>query len=105
LLILATVNYNAIKLSSQSASSVEDALAVEHPLSVAVNGEAFTLTMQTPGDEADLVRGLLFTEGIIKKWKGELDFEVTEVSEAGFVSKVNIVIPEKSNRQISIKQT
>ncbi len=93
-MILATVNYNAIKLSSQSASSVEDALAVEHPLSVAVNGEAFTLTMQTPGDEADLVRGLLFTEGIIKKWKGELDFEITEVSEAGFVSKVNIVIPE-----------
>lgn len=41
-----------------------DALVVEKPLQIIVNGNDFSMTMQTPGDEAYLVRGLLHSEGI-----------------------------------------
>jgi FdhD protein len=87
-----TRNYSAIKLTASSATPVEDALTIEHPLSVAVNGEPFTLTMQTPGHEEDLVRGLLYCEGVCKIKSGKLDFRLTEKSEHGFISALNLVI-------------
>ncbi|MDD7983659.1 formate dehydrogenase accessory sulfurtransferase FdhD [Lentisphaera marina] len=41
-----------------------DCLLVETPLQIIVNGQDLSLTMQTPGDERYLVRGLLHSEGI-----------------------------------------
>ena len=41
-----------------------DCLLVETPLQIIVNGQDLSLTMQTPGDEKYLVRGLLHSEGI-----------------------------------------
>lgn len=90
-----TLKYDALKLNADKAQAVSDALTVEHPLSVSINGEPFTLTMQTPGNEQELVRGLLFTEGIYKKKNAALDIEVVETSEQGFVSKVSVSIDEK----------
>ncbi len=89
-----TLKYDALKLKSETAHAVSDALTVEHPLSVSINGEPFTLTMQTPGNEQELVRGLLFTEGIYKKKNAALDIQVTETSDQGFVSKVNVTVDE-----------
>jgi FdhD protein len=42
-----------------------DALAVEEPLELRLNGESFVVTMRTPGDDIDLIHGLLYSEGII----------------------------------------
>jgi len=47
------------------AVDVEDYLVVEEPLEIRVGDRRFTVTMRTPGDDFDLVRGLLFTEGLI----------------------------------------
>jgi FdhD protein len=44
---------------------VEDALAVEEPLEIRVDGETIAVTMRTPGQDADLTLGFLFAEGII----------------------------------------
>jgi FdhD protein len=38
---------------------------VEEPLEVRVNGERLMVTMRTPGDDIDLVHGLLHSEGVI----------------------------------------
>lgn len=46
-------------------SNREDALAVEEPLEIRVNGESFTVTMRTPGDDFDLAAGFLVSEGIV----------------------------------------
>jgi FdhD protein len=42
-----------------------DALAVEEPLEIRVDGEAVATTMRTPGSDADLALGFLFAEGIL----------------------------------------
>jgi FdhD protein len=47
----------------------EDALAVEEPLEIRVNGASFSVTMRSPGDDFDLVAGFLVSEGVI--WAAE----------------------------------
>jgi FdhD protein len=42
-----------------------DTVAGEEPLEVRVNGETFTVTMRTPGQDIDLAHGLLRAEGVI----------------------------------------
>lgn len=52
-------------------SVVEDRLATEEPLEIRLGfpdgkHRAISITMRTPGDDAELAAGFLFTEGIIK---------------------------------------
>lgn len=42
-----------------------DAVAVEEPLEVRLEGEPFSVIMRTPGADADLVTGFLLHEGVI----------------------------------------
>jgi FdhD protein len=42
-----------------------DAVAVEEPLEIRVDGEPVATTMRTPGSDADLALGFLFAEGIL----------------------------------------
>ena len=51
----------------EPASQHMDALAVEAPLEVRFDGEPATVLMRTPGNDEELVRGFLFTEGIIAR--------------------------------------
>lgn len=43
----------------------QDAVAVEEPLEIRVDGAAIAVTMRTPGDDEDLARGFLYGEGLI----------------------------------------
>jgi len=45
----------------------DDLLAVEEPLEIRVGGRSLTVLMRTPGDDIDLAKGLLFTEGIVRR--------------------------------------
>ncbi len=42
-----------------------DAVAIEDPLEIRIGEESLAVTMRTPGDDMDLVRGFLLTEGIL----------------------------------------
>jgi len=44
-----------------------DAVAVEQPLEFRVDGQPGAVTMRTPGDDEDLLRGLLYAEGMITR--------------------------------------
>ena len=46
-----------------------DSLAGEEPLEVRLDGEQFTVTMRTPGDDVELIAGFLLSEGIVTDWK------------------------------------
>lgn len=55
---------SAIRHSNQGVSAFEDAVCIEAPLHIHLNGEAFSVTLRTPGEDIDLVRGFLHSEGI-----------------------------------------
>lgn len=76
-------------------ADVTDTLAVEVGLSIAVNGIPYTVTMQTPGHEKDLVRGLLHAEKIYRHTGPHPPVVVTEVNDEGYISGVNVRLPEE----------
>jgi FdhD protein len=47
------------------ATSRPDTLAAEEPLEIRVSGRPLTITMRTPGDDFDLARGFLVSEGLL----------------------------------------
>ena len=62
-----TRNHPVLRLGPQGAQRRSDPVAVEEPLEIRINGEAFVVTMRTPGDDIDLVHGLLHSEGVIRE--------------------------------------
>jgi FdhD protein len=45
----------------------EDALTVEEPFELRVNGRSLAMIMRTPGNDAELAMGFLLTEGVIQQ--------------------------------------
>lgn len=56
------------RFDGELSEEVDDYLTVESPLQINVNGEAFTVTMRTPGNDVELALGLLFTEDVIESY-------------------------------------
>lgn len=85
--------YKGIKKQNQTSVSIDDFLVIEAPLEIQINGSSFTVVMRTPGNDEDLVRGLLYAEDIFKR-KSPLQIEVVETNPNGF-SKVNVLIKKE----------
>ncbi|MGD9590243.1 MAG: formate dehydrogenase accessory sulfurtransferase FdhD [Pyrinomonadaceae bacterium] len=65
------VNQAEISITASDGREFRDLLAVEEPLEIRLRlpdglQKAVSITMRTPGDDAELAAGFLFTEGIIK---------------------------------------
>jgi len=75
---------------------VQDALSIEEALSISVNGEPYTITMRSPGNEKALVRGILLTEDIYFNRKNHPDFVVTNKNQLGYITEVNVVVEKQS---------
>ena len=60
-----TQRQRVVRVSGPRRSSTVDTLAVEEPLEIRLDGRAFQVTMRTPGDDIDLVHGLLHAEQVI----------------------------------------
>ena len=86
--------YNGLFYKDGEFSPVRDLLSVEIGLSISVNGIPFTVTMQTPGQEKDLVRGLLFSESIYRDRYAHPKLEATGINEEGYITAINLVVPE-----------
>jgi FdhD protein len=52
---------------AREAVAERDEVAVEEPLEVRLGRRSLLVTMRTPGRDLDLVRGLLFTEGLVER--------------------------------------
>ena len=67
--------YKVLKYKSNNAKNIDDLISIEEPLEITIkfkNKETWTentisITMRTPGNDEDLVRGFLFNERIIEK--------------------------------------
>lgn len=60
------VSLPVLRLNFDGAASVDDPVAVEEPLEILVGGRNLAITMRTPGNDAELAAGFLFTEGLLK---------------------------------------
>jgi len=82
--------YDGILVSNGIQSKVSDGIVVEAALQININKESYTVVMRTPGNDFELIRGLLFAEDIYKNSKN-LEFEIIEENENGFsIINVNI---------------
>jgi FdhD protein len=79
---MAIDNYQGLKYCGENSFKVDDNLTVEQALQVVINGEVFTITMRTPGDDEDLIRGLLFSEDIYKS-DAKYELSITENKDKG----------------------
>ena len=69
--------YKVLKFNSGKFENIEDLISIEEPLEISIKfkekGDWVTrilsITMRTPGDDKDLVRGFLFNEQLIKDIK------------------------------------
>ncbi len=86
--------YNGLYFNGGKFSKVRDVLSVEIGLSISINGTPFTVTMQTPGQEKDLVRGLLFSESIYRDLEIHPELKVTEFDDNAYITAINVTIPE-----------
>ncbi|WGH76168.1 formate dehydrogenase accessory sulfurtransferase FdhD [Tenacibaculum tangerinum] len=64
---------------------------LEAPLQININNTPYTVVMRTPGDDKELIRGLLYAEDIYKKQKN-ISIEVVK-SEKDFSTILNVTIP------------
>ncbi len=66
--------YKVLKYSSNNFEDVEDLVSIEEPLEISLKykeknkwiEQTLSITMRTPGNDNDLVRGFLFNEQIVK---------------------------------------
>lgn len=59
-----------------------DAVAVEAPLEVRLNGQPFSVIMRTPGADRDLAVGFLLTEGLLRNRDDVARVDVLEADQA-----------------------
>src|SRR6187399_1223853 len=86
--------FSGIFYNNGNFSRVDDVLAVEESLSISINGEPFTVTMRTPGNEQELVRGLLYTEEVYRDLENDPEFEILETNAKGYTTTLNIKIAD-----------
>ena len=78
--------FNVFKYKSNKLNNFDDHISIEEPLEIALKykdkdiwiDKTISVTMRTPGDDEDLVRGFLFNEKIIDK----LDY-IEKIESAG----------------------
>lgn len=55
-----------VRVDGDTATELDDVLAVEEPLEIRVGEKPVSVTLRTPGDDFDLAAGFLFTESILR---------------------------------------
>ena len=104
------IKYNVSKLKNSKLEEIKDSVSVEEPLEMRLKYkknnkwevENISITMRTPGNDEDLIKGFLFNERIIKnindiesiEHKGEVsgDYDLQNVIEATIGNIDNIEI-------------
>jgi FdhD protein len=60
-----TSRYRVLRLTDGVGTARPDTVAAEEPLEIRVAGRPLAVTMRTPGDDFDLARGFLVSEGVV----------------------------------------
>ena len=103
--------YKVLKFNSNKFDNVEDLVSIEEPLEISIKfkrdnkweNQNLSITMRTPGDDKDLVRGFLFNEQIVQNIK---DIETIEsygekVGQYNIQNKILATLNNSKNVNIS----
>ncbi len=90
-----TEKVHAIKYTSSEKIKVEDELSIEEIIQISINNESYTITMRSPGDEEDLIRGILWTENVYQNEKEKLHLFFDNKNELGYITAANVIIPNE----------
>ena len=103
--------YKIIKLKKNKFEKTDDLISVEEPLEISIKykyqsewvNSSLSITMRTPGNDEDLVRGFLFNEQIIRNLN-EID-NIESIGEIVGQYKIQnkILITINNSKNINIK--
>src|SRR5579871_5637492 len=79
-----------VRWEGNVARSEPDELAEEQPLEIRVRGRAISVTMRTPGEDAELAAGFCLTEGIIHSADDVLQIQHCDRNDFGNVLNVQL---------------
>src|SRR5205823_2575747 len=72
---------DVLRWENEAFRQIDDELAQEEPLEIRVRGRAVSVTMRTPGHDAELAAGFLLSEGIIRSRDDVLKIEPCDLNE------------------------
>ena len=103
--------YKVLKYNSEKFENIEDLISIEEPLEISLKfkekndwvTKILSITMRTPGDDKDLVRGFLFNEQLIKNIR---DIDTIEnfgdkVGQYNIQNKILVTLNNSENINIS----
>ena len=103
--------YKVLKYNSGKFENIEDLVSIEEPLEISIKFKEkddwikriLSITMRTPGDDKDLVRGFLFNEQLIKNIKDIDTIESfgDEVGQYNIQNKILATLNNSENINIS----
>jgi FdhD protein len=103
--------YKILKYNSDKFENIEDLISIEEPLEISIKFKKkddwikriLSITMRTPGDDKDLVRGFLFNEQLIKNIKDIDTIESfgDEVGQYNIQNKILATLNNSENINIS----
>lgn len=92
---MTTRDYEAKKFQTDKASAIHDSLTIEEPLQININQKSFTVSMRTPGEDHNLIRGMLHSEGIINKIEFLPEINLSRKEGNEIITIANLIIPKE----------
>jgi len=91
---MAINKYKGKKFCDDNLIYVDDNLTVEQALQIKINNKSFTITMRTPGNDKELIRGLLYSEDVYKDLNQNIESILNEDKDKS-ITIANVTIPKK----------
>jgi len=102
--------YKVFKYKFNNSNEVDDSISIEEPLEISIKFKKkkswiiniISITMRTPGDDKDLVRGFLFNERIIDKVEDIDLIEITGEIVGQYNLKNKIIVTLNNSENVNI---
>tara|TARA_B100000963_G_scaffold231387_1_gene201962 strand:+ start:155 stop:997 length:843 start_codon:yes stop_codon:yes gene_type:complete len=102
--------YKVYKFKSNKLNDIDDHISIEEPLEIIIKykekeiwvEKTISVTMRTPGDDEDLVRGFLFNEKVVEKvdYINKIETSGKPTEQYGLKNKIIVTINNSENIDI-----